>query len=114
MTYVMTFGVIVLTAGLLWGRFNFRRPHAGRREPAVFAGVEESLVESKLPEFGLPASFHQVHAFGHPTCAQGVEYHFHSKAGLLTIAPLMELPSAVELRIRGRALEDLCFGAVCG
>jgi hypothetical protein len=98
----MTLGIIVLTAGLLWGRINSRRTHSGRREPGAYAELEDALVEGQFPEFSLPVSFRQAHAFGHQTFAQGVEYHFHSRVGLLTIAPLTELPSAVELRVRGQ------------
>jgi hypothetical protein len=98
--YVLTFFVIVLASFLLLGRFNIRRPNGGRRESAAYAGSDETLVEEKVAELRVPVPRRPLVFNGQPLY-YGIEYHFHGKAGLVTIAPAQPSPSAVELRIRG-------------
>lgn len=100
MPYVLTFFVIVLASALLLGRFTIRRPNGGRREPGIYAGSDETLVEEKVAELPVPVP-RRVPVFNGQSSYYGIEYHFHSKAGLITIASSQQLPTAVELRIRG-------------
>ena len=100
--YALTFSITMLAAVLLWGRFTFRRQSAGRRALAACAGTVGSFVEDRAFRLKMQVPPRHVPALNTPTLNLGLEYYFHSKLGLLTIAPHRELPSAVELRIGGR------------
>jgi len=100
--YVLTFSIMALAAVLFWGRFAFRRQNAGRRDLGVCAEAVGGFVESRPLHFDMHVPRRQVPVYDAQTMSLGVEYHFQSKVGCLTIVPHRELPSAVELRIGGK------------
>lgn len=92
---------MALAAVLIWGRFTIRR-HASRRDLDAYAEVTVGFAEDKPFHFDMHVPCRRVPGFDSQTLSLGVEYHFQSKLGLLTIVPHRELPSAVELRIGGK------------
>ena len=66
----------------------------------MYAGLEQALTEDAITEHGLPVP-RRARIHNSRPLYNGIEYHFHSRAGLLTIAPIQQLPTAVELHIKG-------------
>ena len=89
---------------MFWGRFTIRRQNAGRRELGVLAGEAGAVVEEKSFEINLRVPMRHIPALRDGANIPGNEYYFQSKKGLLAIVPHRELPSAVELYIRGQGV----------